>query len=94
MQATLIKTSGETQVVTPKDGEAFDLDELQVHVGGYIEVVCCPNGKVLLVDEDGHAGGRSPNPVASEIRGIPIVGDVLCFDTYDEFQEAMGGEEE
>lgn len=57
----------------------FSLEELQAHVGGYIERVNVPGigHATFYADEDGLSKGLPENPRASEIAGQRIVGPVL-----------------
>lgn len=49
----LIKTDGSEEQVTPRDGKAFSLDELQTFVGGAIELIVLMNGEDMYINEDG-----------------------------------------
>lgn len=51
--ATLFKENGETLEVTPKNGEAFDVEELQTMVSGLVEIIHCTDGRLLVTDEEG-----------------------------------------
>jgi hypothetical protein len=77
--STLIPADGLLRAVYPK-GEKWTLEELQAHVGGYIEPLYrthCKPGNVMLVDEDGLSKGLPPNNRASLKAGRPIVGTAL-----------------
>lgn len=84
--ATLIKTSGVSEIVTPADGKQFTLAELQSMVGGYIEPVRLEGDRIMWVNEEGKLQGLPLNAVATNIAGMfnmgtatldHIVGDVL-----------------
>lgn len=84
--AIFIRSDGTKSTVTPADGKAFTLSELQAFVGGYIELVRtnAPGGARLVIHEEGKLIGLPPNQVATsmyeELVGGPfdvIVGDVL-----------------
>ena len=85
--ATLIKHNGETSIVTPADGVAFTLEELQGFVGGYIESVHLADNKVMFLNEDGKLKDDLKNKVnrmgtllLMEAGGIPgdyVVGDII-----------------
>jgi hypothetical protein len=75
--ATLYKTDGEIADVTPKNGEAFSLDEMQKFVGGYIEFVGTPMGQTFIVNEEGLLRGLPINMAVSALTGRPIVGNAL-----------------
>lgn len=52
--AIIIKTTGETIEVKPKNGTDFQLEELQEVVGGYIQILpIYRTGKVMVVNEEG-----------------------------------------
>ena len=86
--AKIIKTSGVTIEVSPRNGTDFQLDELQEFVGGYIEIVYLDNGQMMVVNEEGKLEGLPYNPLATMIvaskckylSGDIIVGDVLVCD--------------
>ena len=63
--ATLYKTDGTQEVVIPKSGKQFVLAEMQAAVGGYIEPLYLPDGRVLLVNEDGKSQGLPCNELAT-----------------------------
>jgi len=92
--ALLIQSDSTTQHVTPANGEHFTLEEMQQHVGGYIEVVRLGDGTVLIVNEDGKPQGQPRNEFATRIfqarvgRHDHIVGNVLRCDE----KTAGGGE--
>lgn len=83
--AKVIKTSGETIEVSPRNGTDFQLDEMHEFVEGYIEVVYLDNGQLMVVNEEGKLKGLPYNPVATEVARSKckyfvddwIVGDVL-----------------
>jgi hypothetical protein len=80
--ATLWKTDGTSQVVTPQHGSEFTLKELQAFVGGYIEIVRLDEQSIMIVNEDGHAMGLALNNMGTQLyagqqTGFPVVGDVL-----------------
>lgn len=61
----------------------FELHELQKLVGGYIEMLPIPGGKVMVVNEEGKLKGLPENTEASFITGQQIVGDVLIATTKE-----------
>lgn len=81
--AYIIKTSGEIIETTPRNGNDFELDELQAIVGGYIEVVNLRDGRLIVVDEEGKPKGKERNHKATDIfhsvfgNNDFIVGDAL-----------------
>jgi Domain of unknown function (DUF3846) len=80
--AKLIKTTGETMEIEPKNKKKFTLEELQGFVGGYIEPVYLPKGEVMICNEEGKIHGLEINVGATAIAyqfGLcqSIVGDVV-----------------
>lgn len=83
--ATLVKANGTEVHVTPADGAAFSLEELQGYVGGYIEIVPSRiSGCELVVNEEGLLNELPFNSKASQLLrpdvfGGRVVGDaVFC----------------
>jgi hypothetical protein len=75
----LIPANDLPRAVYPK-GAKWTLEELQAHVGGYIEPLYrthCQPGNLMLVDEDGLSKGLPPNNRATLKAGRPIVGTAL-----------------
>ena len=66
--------------IDPKGPTA--LEDLQAAVGGWIEVVPCAAG-VLIVNENGISLRLRLNPFASHLAGRRIVGDVVFCDRAD-----------
>ena len=85
--AILIQPDGAMVDVFPEDGQRFRLDELQAHVGGYIEGVKTlmeteRNGytiEIIYVNEEGLLMGLEHNLQASMIVGKHIVGNALAL---------------
>ena len=59
--------------------EKISLESAQNTVGGYVERVRCPDGTVLLVNEEGRLNGLPVNEEASALAGQMIVGNVIHF---------------
>ena len=84
--AYIIRTSGEIIETTPRNGNDFELDELQAIVGGYIEVLSLRDGRLIVCDEEGKLKGKDRNHKATDIfqAAMPtrdfIVGDALVCD--------------
>lgn len=78
--AKWIKADGSMEDVEPNNGSDFSLEELNKFVDGFIEVVWLPNGKLMVVNEEGQLKRLIPNPVASIIARQMIVGNVLLCD--------------
>lgn len=69
--AVLIPVQGEKQEVLPANGKCFTLEELQALVGGYIEYLYLPDGRVLVINEEGKPEGLPYNFNAS-LYGVQI----------------------
>ncbi len=65
--STHLKADGQMIPVAPNNGKAFDLDELQQMVGGYIEVIGLPDGKSLVINEEGKLTGLPMNVNATRV---------------------------
>jgi len=84
--ATLLKSDGTKETITPANGKTFTLKEMQTLVGGFIQIIGLPNGANLVMNEDGKIEELPYNLEATllgEKAGIAtedyIVGDVvLC----------------
>lgn len=89
MDASLIKTDGCGECITPENEVNFSLDEMQSYVGGLIQIVELGNGMIMVVNEDGKWMGLDINPIATfvahECNAIHpndyIVGDAIVCDT-------------
>jgi len=76
--ALIIDPSGTVVEATPPHGAVkWAFSDFQSLVGGYVEVVRLPGGKVALVNEDGFALGLPPNPAATAALGLPGVVPLL-----------------
>lgn len=81
MNALLIKATGESQFITPKNGTDFTLEELYTLIGcDLIEVVypLVDNGNIFIIDEEGKLTGKDINYAATIMWGV--TGDVLVGD--------------
>lgn len=82
---TWLKTDDTTEEVKSAKTK-WALAELQLHVGGYIEIVHrtnLPNGSILIVNEDGRQMGLVVNDKASLIAGQVIRGNALIIKMKD-----------
>lgn len=82
--ATWIKSDGSERQVHPENKKHFKLAELQLLVGGYIEMLPLPSGGWLVLNEDGKHKDLPRNGRATVLGhscGIAdndfVVGDVL-----------------
>lgn len=78
--AMLLKYSGDDISILPKNGSDFTLEELQEFVGGYIEVINIDKDTIMVLNEEGMMLGLPYNRNASEMRGGPVVGNVVVCD--------------
>lgn len=86
----LIKPDQSVTEITPANKKKLTLDELQKHVGGFVERVTFKGANVVLkdtvyssgemyVDEDGMAKDLSVNLKASALFGSRILGNALVL---------------
>ena len=61
--------------------------EMQNAVGGYIECVRIFDGRHMYVNDDGKAMNLPPNAKASQMAGIPIVGDAVLLDGQETMED-------
>lgn len=81
MTALLIKSNGETISIKPTNGVVFTLQELQQHVGGYVEILLTKDQRTMIVNEEGRLRNFEVNDEASKlIDQIIVVGDVVVCD--------------
>jgi len=79
--AILIKEDGTETKVKPANGKTFSLRELQLFVGGYIEQIIIPDGRKMIVNEEGKIKGYNLNTKASTLStNFDIFGDVIIVD--------------
>ena len=79
MAAVLVCPDGDFKEVKPAKGKQFKLEELQEMVEGYIEILPCNDGTMMVVNEEDRLKGLPINEIASSWIGYPIVGNaVIC----------------
>lgn len=81
--AKIIDTKGN---VTEKE---MSFQDCQLAVGGYVEPVYLPDGRVLLANEEGLLHGLPINVEASIIVGETIVGTVVLIEDPDEVTDIL-----
>lgn len=69
--ATIYYTDGATKEVLPANGTDFSLNEVRDIVGGYVEVVHLPDGRIILINEEGKLEGLSRNEQATQLADLP-----------------------
>lgn len=87
VNAAMFKTNGE--IIDVEYNDPIKLEEMQEAVGGYIEAIFIPGGKVMLVNEDGKWQDLETNLnataylKASMVFDDVIVGDALLLEQKD-----------
>lgn len=79
-KAYKITTEGEITEISPSNGEAFHLHEIQAHVEGYIEIVYLTDDRIMVVNEEGKFG-KAYNDFATEVCNLHKAigrGDFIC----------------
>ena len=51
--AKIYRTNGDVEIIEPKNGTDFQLEELSAIVGGYIECLNFTDGSLLVCNEEG-----------------------------------------
>lgn len=70
--------------IWPEDGNLFSLTQLQQVVGGYIELIYLPHGKIIVIDEEGKLKRKPLNAWATAFAKLPVdlvVGDAVLIDS-------------
>ena len=69
--ATIVYPNGSFVDLRPDpDTGALTLEQLQQAVGGYIEAVYCPDGRVMMVNEQGKLKNLALNHYATKVSDI------------------------
>ena len=82
MKGRILYVDGREEFIVPKNGTDFSLEDLQIIVGGYIEIVPLGDERIMVVNEEGKIHRLPLNVRATCIvngAGIAdtIVGNVL-----------------
>lgn len=83
-----LKTNCKLEVVTPKNGRDYTLEELKTFVDGYIQIIQLTQTQIMVINEEGKLIGLQPNRLATEaallVKAIAendfIVGDCIICD--------------
>jgi hypothetical protein len=81
--STWIQADGTIEEVQPNNGSTYSLKELHAFVGGYIELVYLPDGRLMVLNEEGKMNDLPFNSLATALYNPHsafqdyIVGDVL-----------------
>jgi hypothetical protein len=70
--ALLLTPDTPAREIQPANGRAFTLDEMQAYVEGYIEILRLPDGRALVINEEGKLRQMPINPEAT-ILAAPCV---------------------
>lgn len=87
--ALILKADGRKIEKNPDNGKDFSLEELQMIVGGIIEIVELADGNLMVLHEEGKLIGLPKNHTATHLFQIgrawydPVVGDVLVCDSKE-----------
>ncbi len=65
--ATILYADGRQQETSPRDGLAFQIDDLQMIVNGFIEIVPTRDGRILVINEEGKIEGLPRNEQATAL---------------------------
>jgi len=81
----LITVDGDIEEQWPEDGQLWKLEELQLAVDGYIEIVRMPSAPeyLVVVDEEGKLKKKPVNFRASSAAGQLIVGTALVVNEQE-----------
>lgn len=78
MKITLVKPDGSARDIKPANGKKLSLEELQHHVGGYVEMHRIAGGEMYF-DEEGLMKRLPVNKEASLLFGQVVVGNALVL---------------
>ena len=89
--ATLYRTDGSVTDIRPKQGTDFSLEEAQALVGGYVQVLNLPNGRIALFNEEGRLKQLPVNTKATAyiqrlylpFEVVDFLGDVVIADNTE-----------
>ena len=77
--AVVVHVDGTQETIAPQTPPAFTLEELHALVGGWIEVVYLPDGRLLVIDEEGKLKGYPRNEQATRLAaGRLFSGDYIA----------------
>ncbi len=69
--ATILFADGRQEERQPENGINFRLKELQVIVGGLIELISTREGQIMVINEEGKLKGLPRNEQATSLIGYP-----------------------
>ena len=89
--ARVLYVDGTQATVMPASPPSFSLEELQAMVGGWIEVVYLPDGRLMVIDEEGKLKGYQRNEQATRLAaGRLMFGDYIAGTAVIVTLEEMG----
>ena len=89
--ARVLYVDGTQATVMPASPPAFSLEELQAMVGGWIEVVYLPDGRLMVIDEEGKLKSYPRNEQATRLAaGRLQLGDYIAGTAVIVTLEEMG----
>lgn len=80
--AVWIKTTTGSETVTPANGKAFKVAELQAMVGGYIEAVRLSDDLIMWVNEEGKLKGLPLNAEATRMAATFKMGAATLWNDH------------
>lgn len=78
-----ITVKNDVRAQSPENGKDFKLPELQAAVGGLIELVHLPDGRIMVVNDEGVILRMEVNTIASVIARQVICGNVLLIEASE-----------
>ena len=79
--AEILKADGTRTPVEPEKGNCFHLEQLQKAVGGLIEIIHLPDGRLMVVNEEGKLEDLPLNEATTTLaRGAIFDGDYIAGD--------------
>jgi len=81
----------QSREISPENGESFTLAELNEFVGGHVEMITFPSGRMIVINEEGKLNGLPVNYFATKewLKEFPpeqyqpedfVVGDAIICD--------------
>lgn len=74
--ATILYPDGSQREVTPENGTNFILKELQSIVQGWIELIQCRDGRLMVINENGRLEGLPYNEQATALINWPSENEI------------------
>ena len=101
---TIYYPDGKVEERPPANGRDYQLWELKTIVGGFIEVIGIPGGRLMVVNEDGQRLGLPKNDLATTLAALPTPREqflaaarlkqqglrVVIFGTLEEANQIVG----